>query len=57
MAPVRAGQIVGKVEVVLNGNVISHYDIICTEDILAKKFEDALQYLLDKFLIVKIDEK
>ena len=57
MAPVRAGQIVGKVEVVLNGNVISHYDIICTEDILAKNFEDTLKYLLDKFLLVKIDEK
>ena len=57
MAPVRAGQIVGKVEVILNQNVISYYDIICTEDILAKKFEDTLQYLLDKFFVVKIDEK
>ena len=56
-APVRAGQIVGKVEVLLGETVISHYDIICTEDVLAKKFEDTIQYLLDKFLIVKIDEK
>ncbi|MBR4060574.1 MAG: D-alanyl-D-alanine carboxypeptidase, partial [Lachnospiraceae bacterium] len=57
VAPVRSGQSVGKVEVLLNGSVISHYDIICTEDVLAKKFEDTLKYLLDKFLIVKIDEK
>lgn len=56
-APVRAGQIVGKVEVELNGNVISHYDIICTENILAKTFEDTVQYLLNKFVFVKMNEK
>ena len=56
-APVRAGQIVGKVEVLLNGTVMIHYDIICTENILEKNFQDTLQYLIDKFLVVKIDEK
>lgn len=56
-APVRAGQIVGKVEVSLNETVVSHYDIICIEDILEKKFADTVQYLLKRFLVVKIDEK
>ena len=56
-APIRAGQIVGKVEIFLNDTVISHYDVICTEDILAKKFGDTLQYLRDKFLFVELDKK
>ena len=56
-APVRAGQLVGKVEVKLNSQVIAHYDVICTEDVEEKTFLDTVQYLLLNFAFVKMNEK
>ncbi len=50
-APVRAGQTIGKVEVLLNGMVISHYDIICTQDMSEKTFKDTVQYMLNMFVL------
>ncbi len=52
-APVRKGQIVGAVEVKLNGTIIEHFDIVCTEEIAEKTFEDTLYYMLHTFLLMK----
>ncbi len=50
-APVRSGQIVGDVEVLLNGSSIAHYDIICTEDISEKNFVDVIKFIVSKFFV------
>lgn len=44
-APVRAGQIIGSVEVTLNGQTEEHFDIICTEDVQRVTFWDYLRYV------------
>jgi D-alanyl-D-alanine carboxypeptidase (penicillin-binding protein 5/6) len=56
-APVRTGQTVGKVDVLLNDMIISHYDIICTEDIKEKKFQDTIEYLCNNFFLVQSNKK
>lgn len=53
-APVRAGQSVGKVEILLDGVVKKHFDIVCTESVEKKSFPDALGYLVNIFLNKKI---
>ena len=50
-APVRAGQIVGKVEVLLNGEIIKHYDIVCMEGVKEKTFADIIKYFVCEFLM------
>ena len=49
-APVREGQIVGAVEVMLDGRVIEHFDIVCTKEIEEKSFKDTLYYIIHVFL-------
>lgn len=53
MAPVREGQIVGAVDVMLNGSVIEHFDIICTKEIEEKSFKDTLYYMIHAFMLMK----
>lgn len=49
-APVRAGQIIGSVEVTLNGQTAEHFDIICTEDVERVTFWDYLRYVFCSIL-------
>ena len=53
MAPVREGQIVGAVDVMLNGRVIEHFDSICTKEIEEKRFKDTLYYMIHAFMLMK----
>lgn len=50
-APVREGQIVGKVELKLNGEVLEHFDIVCTEGAEEKTVADMVKYILYVFWI------
>ncbi len=50
-APVKQGQRVGKVQVLLNEEVTAHYDIICTQDIDEKTSIDILKYIIYAFLL------
>lgn len=52
-APVREGQIVGKVEVKLNGTLLEHFDIVCTEGIEKKTFADSLNYIIYLFMMTE----
>lgn len=52
-APVREGQIVGAIDVILSGSVIEHFDIICTKGIEEKSFEDTLYYVIHAFFFMK----
>ena len=52
-APVREGQIVGAIDVMLSGSVIEHFDIICTTEIEEKSFKDTLYYMIHAFMLMK----
>lgn len=45
-APVRKNQIVGAMEVKLNGEVKAYLPVICTEEIAEKSYVDALKYIV-----------
>lgn len=45
-APVRKNQIVGAMEVKLNGEVKAYFPVICTEEIADKSYVDALKYIV-----------
>lgn len=53
-APVRAGQIVGSVDVSLNGQTVEHFDIICTEDIERVTFWDYLMYVWNCYCLSNV---
>ncbi len=50
-APVKAGQVVGKVEVQLNGTLLRQFDIVCTKSVAEKTFADVMDYILQLFLV------
>ena len=50
-APVRRGQVVGKIEVKLDGVILKHFDIVCKESVEKKSFKDSLQYAWYSFLL------
>ncbi len=50
-APVRKGQIVGAVEVLLEGETKAHFPIVCKEEIAEKSFFDTAQYVFFCFLL------
>ena len=52
-APVREGEIVGKVEVKLNGEILRHFDIVCAEGKAEKTFQDTINYVLYLFLMTE----
>lgn len=52
-APVRAGQVAGMVQVLLNGEVVRHFDIVCTEGIEGKNMMDIIQYFISEFFCKK----
>lgn len=54
-APVRAGQLVGKIEILLDDVVKKHFDIVCTEAVEKKSFFDTVEYLARKFLNKKTE--
>ncbi len=51
MAPVSAGQVVGKVEVHLDGILLRHFDIICTDGMAEKSFSDTVAYIVQLFFL------
>lgn len=53
-APVRAGQIIGSVEVTLNGQTAEHFDIICTEDVERVTFWDYLAYVVYSYCLISL---
>ena len=55
-APVRAGEVVGKVELKLNGEILRHFDIVCTEGKHTKTFGDAVCYMLYLFTLCEKKE-
>lgn len=50
-APVRKGQVVGKIEVTLEGELLKHFDIVCMEHVEKKSFKDSLLYVWYLFLL------
>jgi D-alanyl-D-alanine carboxypeptidase (penicillin-binding protein 5/6) len=50
-APVRKGQVVGKIEITLEGEVLKHFDIVCMEHVEKKSFTDSLLYVWYLFLM------
>jgi D-alanyl-D-alanine carboxypeptidase (penicillin-binding protein 5/6) len=50
-APVRKGQVVGKIEITLEGELLKHFDIVCVEHVEKKSFKDSLLYVWYLFLI------
>ena len=50
IAPVRKDQEVGKIEVRLEGDVVKHFNIVCTESVGKKTFRDSLLYVWYLFL-------
>lgn len=50
-APVRKGEIVGALEVKLNGEVKAHFPIVCTNGIEEKVFFDTIEFVLQRFLL------
>lgn len=52
-APVRKGEIVGKVEAKLNGDVLKHFDIVCTEGKDEKNFQDTVKYMFYLYMLTK----
>lgn len=50
-APVRKGQVVGKIEVKLEGEVVKHFDVVCAESVEKKSFRDSLLYVWYLFLL------
>lgn len=55
-APVREGETVGKVEVKLNGKRIKCFDIVCTEGVSEKTFEDTVKYMIYLFSVTNKNE-
>jgi len=45
-APVRKNQIVGAVEVLLNGEVKAHFPVVCMKEIAEKTYFDTLKYIV-----------
>lgn len=52
-APVRKGEIVGKVEVRLNGDILKHFDIVCIDEMDGKTFQDTVKYMLYLFMLTE----
>ena len=50
-APVRKGQVVGKIEVKLKEEIVKHFDIVCAESVERKSFRDSLFYVWYLFLL------
>ncbi len=50
-APVRKGQIVGAVEVLLEGETKAYFPIVCKNEIAEKGFFDTVRYVLFRFLL------
>ena len=50
-APVTEGESVGKVEVLVNDTLLQQFDIICTESMEAKTFQDTINYIVNLFLL------
>lgn len=50
-APIRKGQVAGAVEVHLNGTLLAHFDIICTQSIEKQTFLDVWNYVCGLFLL------
>lgn len=49
-APVRENEIVGQIEVKLNGEVKAHFSVVCTEKIEAKTYLDSLKYIVYMYI-------
>lgn len=52
-APVRKGQVVGSVKVLLNDRVIRCFDVVCAEAVSEKTVWDAVQYVACRYLCKK----
>ena len=50
-APVQVGQVVGAVEVRLNGTLLRHFDIVTTEAAEEKTFQDTIYYIIHLFFL------
>lgn len=46
-APVYEGQVIGKIEVSLEGILVAHFDVVCTQTIQEQTFCDIWKYVLD----------
>lgn len=52
-APVRKGQVVGSVKVLLNDRVIRCFDVVCTEKMDEKTVWDAVRYVMQRYFCKK----
>lgn len=55
-APVRKNQIVGALDVLLEGEVKAHFPIVCTVEIKEKTFFDTIQYVMYEFLVNSVQK-
>ncbi len=51
VAPVRKGQSVGKIELKMDDQILKHFDIVCTEEVAKKSFNDTFLYVLYLFFM------